>query len=411
MWKEISFSSGIWTDAGVRRHVLSAVLLCVVLASPVQTALARCEDQLDGDKIKKHVVYLQAERTGQTSAKNATGILVAETGLVLTTFELIENLGVKIATKELLDPKELNRKITIKLPHWKVGGQSAVAWIIGHDWRRGVLLLKIPLDGENSPAKKPVPLSRKLINSIKSVCFVFYRKTGATTKLMVSREPAEIEGTHQITWSASHETRDLSELGGAVLNAADGTLVGMSMRTSDDTKSTNFLPIEFADTLLSQVFIAKIMRELDEFRAISNHIKAGVVWSYQIYKNRTQDLQSQGLKSKLKIRFYFTQHLPDFPTVKLEEVGIKATVSGVIDNSKIVEFVNVSNINEAFLEPDHSKGFIEFNARNYVKAAKKQGYNSLHAIVVTLSPEFLVGEKSQRGSIKRFEINLNPDPS
>ncbi len=238
-----------------------------------------------------------------------TGILVSDRGLILTVRRVnspgapndpsavdmlgmqIDDLSVNVSTKE--------------------DGDTANGVIIGHDWPRNLVLIKIQEDDVARLGLVPAPAAGFSGKSGGLVCLLGYRDGDPNE----ATGPLQARSTGDIRWEVDH-TADISELGGAVIAPETGALVGIvESRTGNVTR---YLPIEFADTLMSQVFIARIIREMENLISISEDVSTAMNWTYQILPNDEP--------GEYDIRFFFDQ---DTDRLKFDTVEASTRLWGV----------------------------------------------------------------------------------
>lgn len=406
------------------RQVLKRLLRAtapVLLATLGGAAIgATCADVPPAD-LASHVVMLEADNPSDPNIgdQHATGIIVSDSGLVLTAFDLIEQLGVRANDLFSMTAEELQDNVRIRLPQLRdTSGQlpEITATILGHDWRRNLLLLKMPPIATLSNGLAAATLTRRTMVPGERVCFMGFRQSEQTQAFApVLTANAQTWPTAEINWRAEGQTVFNSEMGGAVLDQ-ENALVGMLV--GQDGQAALFLPIEYADTLLSQLFISRIMRDLENFQSVSDQIKTGVTFGFQILDNQTTALQDTDQFPALIIRFFFNQHIArdSNQTLTLRQVDVLTRAWGLRkdpDQGEVTQEIAIHGdaATEA-IRIDSGSNYFDYDATDFLELAQKQGFSELTGIRLKLAPVFALGKKKfepRDGRVQDsiFEIPLN----
>jgi hypothetical protein len=239
---------------------------------------------------------------------------------------------------------------------------------------------------------------------------------GGTTDVCVvgfrEFEPGKFhaEPRHKITRTAGSDIlwhlgfrADLPEMGGAVIDPADGSLLGIIVGSAGD--STDFLPIEFADTLLSQVFIARIMRDMDSLMATKDLVQSGVGWNYQILNSAG----SAENPADFQIRFFLQRYSTDLP---ISNVEVSTLLWGTDSDGNTDISVQTSRDDRPDTLPLENQNFVEYSASKYIDRAKNLGFRSIDRIRVSLIPKFKrpaghPGNDEKKKTVFEFQIFVN----
>lgn len=234
--------------------IVSTVICFVSLVATLGAAFA--DECADDDALKKHVMLLEARGSGGKDPRHASGVLVHSSGLVLTTFALIKDLELKDNKKlELMGLMDEGTLTEFNINLIAPVALKQKATILGFDSRRSILLLKVSLS--NDDALQPIPVSSRSMKGELDLCFVGYDEDGMVPTVKSAQSGESTTGVH---WRTDIGV-DARTLGGAVIRQENGELAGLISNNSDG--GTEFLPIEFTDTLLSQLFIARIVSYME----------------------------------------------------------------------------------------------------------------------------------------------------
>lgn len=150
------------------------------------------------------------------------------------------------------------------------------ARILGVDVRRSLLLLKISILSQDDVDLEPVPVSSRSMKGELALCFVGYEKDEKAPTINSVHSSKSTTGVH---WRTNDLEVDTSALGGAVIRQETGELGGLISNTNGG--GTDFLPIEYTDTLLSQLFIARIVSYMEP-------LQWKLDWNLEVQMNEDQ---------------------------------------------------------------------------------------------------------------------------
>lgn len=355
---------------------LHKLLTCLIACVSGHSVFA----QQDCDRFEHHVVLLQVERTDRDDipVRNGTGIVVTETGLVLTTWDLLGDLRpVQLIEAQDNEPGKLADFSELA----KITGPdtNVPAVIYGYDWHRNLLLLKM----EGLDDREPVEIARGRIRPNVWACAIGFDDNRDVPPSIARRVVRNND--KDFTFRLDQHAMDNTSVGGAVIDQASGELIGVLVDGEAD-----FLPVQFVDTLLSQLFISRIMRDLEHIRTVSDELRTGISWGFQIVESDLSDLS--GENSKLKLRLYFNKHSSDTDLVQvcifskifgLKKEGFDPSVSDSVEWTD-----DVTGFQSVPIERGVPHVNYDADAFQYLKLARNQEFHTLKSISISILPQF-----------------------
>ena len=358
---------------GIRAKVFSFALLGHVFAA--SAAMPDCA--VDGDvPVTRHVVAVQSDDPTSPLRNLRTGILLTDTGIVLTV--LNPSLAEPTVNGADLLATDISQ-LTVKVFSNDLGADDAVTGVVfGNDWRRNLVVIKLAQADVAKLAVEPLALVGFTGGATSDVCIVGFKETEPDTYTALATDGIPRMPGTKILWTMDLRTAT-SQTGGAVIDPADGSLLGIIVGQRGDT--TDYLPIEFADTLLSQVFIARIMRDMDSLMATKEVVQSGVGWTYQILTlpdavENPEDLQ---------IRFFLQRYSTD---LQISAVNVSTQLWGTDENGDTdISVKPPEDYKPAPLQLEN-QNFIRYSAADMIAFARNQGFKSIERIRVSLIPKF-----------------------
>ncbi|WP_162683478.1 hypothetical protein [Rhodobacteraceae bacterium DSL-40] len=353
----------------------AAFATIAVWAQTVPATAQNCGEE--DPPLSRQVVMLASDEAGAILHDPRTGVLVSESGLVLSILNLSATATEINATDLLEAPLE-----KLKVQTWSdiVDRPAAAAGIIiGHDWRRNLVLVKIPDDEVTRLELVPATLAGFNDSSQDAVCLIGFRQNNQ------NRYRAEVPASVNprpgldIRWTVEHKI-EREEIGGGIFDSIGGALLGIV--ESQDGDETRYLPVEYADTLMSQVYIALIMRQMDDLIRTSEQVQTGINWTYQIIGGSSDNEGGQ----RLHIRFFFDQYTDE---LAFDTVEVSTTLWGI--DSRGERDISVALSAEDAREPVNLKegsNYFDYYADKLFKKAQALGFTRLDRIRIKLKPAF-----------------------
>jgi len=206
------------------------------------------------DDLRKHVVFLEIKFNGQTNS--ATGVLVSDKGLMITSFDLVGKLGINPLQVE---PKDY----AISLKTNKNSSDAYKAHIIGHHQQRGLLLLKADPDDISQMGLSSSMIGQTPKDTGTEVCTIGY---GSSGKPEIPSEIIKIVQNDLNVLEQCLLTTNFTfkgDLKGSPIFDKDQKLIGIaSSHHTGDGIFKFFVPIEYADILIPHIFISDLRKEL-----------------------------------------------------------------------------------------------------------------------------------------------------
>lgn len=382
--------------------ILAAAAVCGhAAAQPV------CEQALQA-----HVVRIEITPPDPAAPQTASGVIVSNSGLVLSDYRMLETAGV--LPNNLLNRDQIEA-VTFAIPHrLDAEGNPMQAQLIGFDWRRNLILLKMPPIDPNETELKEAPLARAPVRHQELVCPVGYVQEGAGYSARVASDPLTATIGTGIYRSLARDANAFpnSQYGGPVLRGAPPhDLVGMLVYSPNGSPQ-RFLPIEYADTLLSQLFISRIARDVDEFRSISKEMRTRFSWGFQILKNDPYNGDDRNQITDLKIRFFATPHVTlSAPLANRRLLSFKsnATYKGTSLNSDGVEQDDAQSFSQEYEIKGTDDGYyFDFQGSGNISDLRKGGFKTIDSVTITFFPVYGVGRSrvEEKDLIRKFDIPL-----
>ncbi len=212
------------------------------------------------DKLKKHVVFLEAFKSGDSNnCQKATGVLVSNKGLLLTVYALAKELR--------LEPSQFYQKnsyeIYVKKKLTDRNDDILKAYIIDYNEQRGLLLLKFDAEKADVMGLIPPKISQTPETPEMKICSVGYASASDAVIKEGKIEGNDVEVLDQCLITTDFDFK-LNQRGSPIFDH-EGKLIGIaSAHTKGDNILKFFVPIEYADVLLSQVLISDLRDQLLE---------------------------------------------------------------------------------------------------------------------------------------------------
>ena len=223
--------------------------LFIAIISMIAFAVAPARSQTEDSPhslVRKSIVYIQATFGEGAEEKTVfgTGFVVSEDGFVLTTYDIINQLGG-------VDPWSVSFKLSI------AEKSAPLRQAISVEWRKHLDLLLLKLPPPPDPYK-PATVGRAYTHE-GDVVYASGFPSGDVSflKHKGTIEARESEGS--VNWSTSIKVQ-LSESGSPVYDSA-GVVIGIV--TGSSNGKAIFAPIEFAE-ILAPVRLAYLERQLRE---------------------------------------------------------------------------------------------------------------------------------------------------
>lgn len=358
---------------GIRaRFLLPGVLGLVFAAS---AAMPECSVG-SGIAVTRHVVAVMSEDPTSPLHNLRTGILLTDTGIVLT----VLNPSLQDRTVDGANLLASNiSQLKVKVFSNDLAVEDAVTGVIfGNDWRRNLVVIKLAPADVTKLAIQPLALVGFTGGATSDVCIVGFKETEPATYTALATDGIPRMPGREIQWVMTHRT-DISEVGGAVIDPADGSLLGIIVGQSGET--TDYLPIEFADTLLSQIFIARIMRDMESLMATKEVVQSGVGWTYQLL-TRPDAAENP---EDFQIRFFLQRYSTD---LQISAVDVSTLLWGTDKNGNTDISVTAPEEYRPAPLPLENQNFIRYSAADMIAFARNQGFKSIERIRVSLIPKF-----------------------
>jgi hypothetical protein len=363
----------------LRRTIVALVAALLLLSTAPLTAA--CLDRAHSDA-RHHVVLLEYQHRADNGAlletTRSTGTLVSETGLVLTSYSLL--LDADMGPQKLLShssgsPSPRALSVDVWATEKTDNAPNARGIVIGHDWRRDLLLVKIPHSSVLELGLIAPQLARDPVQIRDRICLAGFLEQGAGYAAIPSEDTHSVTARDQVKWKINGYAPSRPEAGSAVLDHRDGTLLGLLVADYDDAV---FLPIEFADRLLSQVFISDILEEMASFERFQDELRGGVIWNFRIMR-----WPSSHSDPEILIRFFSK---PMYPSRTVCAVEVSSRVQG-IDKDGNENYVGLEGFeSKAFLPIPRTEHYAEHLLSDYVDLAGNLGFQKLNYVEFTLLP-------------------------
>lgn len=343
-----------------RRAFVVALVLSAGQGGP---AAAQCP----GLTPETHLVVLDAENPTSRMNGPRTGILVSGSGLILS---VLNREPGGIDATDMLNMAVNDLRVNV----WsdQVPRQDSAAGVIfGHDARRNLIAIKISDQDVARLGLTEIRFGRLADLPRSRVCIAGFREAGDRLHVASTGDirAGNGGGIHGVL---DHRARH-SEMGGAVLDPSDGGLLGIVVEENGD--ATQFLPIEFADTLMSQVFIGRIMKEMDALVSTSEQVRTAVGWSHHITR------QSQRPAS-LQIRFFFEQYASN---LSVRAVRIVTELTGTRDGRPGVNVDgSLDELRDTVVVTPPHANYIEYMADRHFERAVARGFTHIDTIRIEL---------------------------
>ncbi|MDJ0995050.1 MAG: hypothetical protein QNI90_15845, partial [Dinoroseobacter sp.] len=372
------------------------------------------------EALKAHAVQISIEVPGLSRPTVATGTIVSNNGLVLSHYWALEAAGIQ--PNSLLDRDQLET-LKFTIPHRRDASAAPMqAQLIGFDWRRNLILLKMPPIASTEAGLREASLSRVPVRRREAVCPVGFVADpdggGDKYRVKVADDPFLVTTGSGIYNAISEPAAQFpnSQSGGPVLRGVPPyDLVGMLVNSPNGTEQ-RFLPIEYADTLLSQLFISQIAREVDEFRLISDEMRTRFSWDFHVLQNdRYKSDDPPNTITDLKIRFFATPHFiqASSPTNRsLLSFKVSATYEGaILDNSDNSRVASLNFEDELDVNGTDSGYFFDYIGNRDITALRNAGFKEVNNLSISFYPVYREGDKriEERQQTRKFDIPLLVD--
>jgi hypothetical protein len=347
------------------RIAASITAIALSLLTAGGAAAASCE----GVGADTHVVVLEAMDATSPLSRRRSGVLISSSGLILSVLNL-EDDGIGAAG--MLNTAASALRVNV----WTGGtprNQAVAGVVFGYDAPRNLIAIKISDQDVARLGLEEIRFGRMSGNPPAQVCLAGFREFGDRMNVTTTGNIARLGdgGIHGILDHSAQHT----QMGGAVLDPAGG-LLGIVMQS--DGAITRYLPIEYADTLISQVFIGRIMKEMDSLTSTSEEVQTAVGWSHHITRN---DRNS----GALQIRFFFEQYASNL-IVDVVRISTELTGTDKYGNQRA----------KVLGTPDEARDDISVDGKNYVQyiadrhfaRAANQGFRSIDTIRISLIAQF-----------------------
>lgn len=344
-----------------------ALLLFVMFLGP---ALADCTLVNNMSPIEQ-VVLIDASDAGGPVKGERTGILVTDNGVVLSALrrgDADRDLG----TQAMLGHDLATLKVRVRSATTSTD-VSVEGLIFGYDARRNLLVIKITPEDVKRLGLKKAPIVGFAATAPDEVCLVGFRREGASVRAQVSDGLVPKLGP-DIRWSFRYD-KYYEETGSAVLDARTGDLVGIVTEQVDS--ETRYLPIEYADTVLSQVFLTRIVRELEQLNRTASDLQTTVGWTYQIIET------TDGVPT---IRFIFEQYARG---LVVNQVRITTRLVGTHESEGAGD-VKLADPEFGPVILEGGQNYVDYTPVRFLEQATMLGYLSIEAMSVILYVEFKV---------------------
>ncbi len=288
--------------------------------------------------ILSSLVYLEA--TGKVGSSHvesyATGFLVSNDGLVLTTYHLISELGD-------VDPQSVRIDARIKQKNANVWRAA----IVDASINTSLLLLKIPPSSEKY-TKVRLGSAQSHNDSDPIYTSGFPKSSSTPRKHDQKIESREGPGGH--LWTTGLKFK-YGESGSPIYNA-DGQVIGI-VKSDKENQTAYMIPIGFADSLMAQVRLREIQKFLHDFESLrfkmtwsgrliqaSGHSR--IVVSYE--KMVAGDPQVESVDLLIKpygIRDGKKELVSELRMKELPRTGLLGTTVGVFELSELWGKINI----------------------------------------------------------------------
>lgn len=378
----------------LRRLAGCAIVTLLSLFSPlmVQSAYSTCNSG-----IQNSVVLLEALRGPDASKRS--GIVVSSNGMILTDFGLIrELLGDDMSI--MFDPTSLLDHIRIELTHDGSGpiGSPLEPKIAGFDIARNLLLLKVGASSREKVIPK-ISISNHDPTQPMTVCVAGFKNQ--TNTFAPSSDPFLIKGTGDISWETTDVPITDLTAGSAVYSPDGGEILGMVVSGNP----FKVIPIHFADTILSNIFLADLIREVQDIKKSAIEFQAGITYDFKVLED-TVNIRDADEESFLEFPDFnvrvFVQRLSRSrgKLDNIKRIRVKPKVSGTTkDGDEVTE--------DDFdpLTPPWKRGrtFIDIDASGIIGRAREKGIYLIQDISLTFSPIF---ENKKKGRPRTIVIPL-----
>ena len=282
------------------RPVTIFVVTIIIILHPTSqhTSYAESAHKL----IQPALVYLKA--TGSYAVENktvelnshATGFIVSTNGLVLTTYQLISDLG------EQVDPSTVKLRASIGRKQEEPGLYvSIIDAIIDTE----LLLLKLRSGDNFSPVELSAASLHNHDDPIYSSGFVHSLPHLPANRL---GNVVQQDGPGGYTWTVQIQF-EYGQGGSPVYNK-EGQVIGISKGGTLSVANSYMIPVEFADALLAQVRLRSIQQALDRYEILNTKLD----WKATLIKAYDQTT----------IRIVYDKYLKGGPHVDKVSVDIEA---------------------------------------------------------------------------------------
>ncbi|MFN3524871.1 MAG: hypothetical protein ACK4YU_02175 [Paracoccus sp. (in: a-proteobacteria)] len=348
-------------------RITTALAACaVILLTAGGGAAASCE----GVGANTHLVVLEAQDAASPLSRRRSGVLISRSGLILSVLNLEEN-GIGASGMLNTDPSALRVNVwSDRTPR----DQAVAGVVFGYDAPRNLIAIKISDQDVARLGLDEIGFGRMSGNPPAKVCLAGFREFGGRMNVTTTGNITRLGdgGIHGILDHSAQHT----QMGGAVLDPTDGGLLGVVMQS--DGAVTQYLPIEYADTLISQVFIGRIMKEMDSLTSTSEEVQTAVGWSHHITRND----RSLGT---LQIRFFFEQYASN---LIVDVVRISTELTGTDrDGNQGAKVLGTPDEARDDIVVD-GKNYVQYIADRHFTRAANQGFRSIDTIRISLIAQF-----------------------
>ena len=362
-----------------------------------------------GDAMRPNMVLFSATKTRTTPPGDArsverTGVIVSQNGMILTEIGLVLDLldDGAMGNRDislLFDPRRLADTIQIEMTNTQDGrlAETVQVTVLGFDIARRLLLLKVPVvdQGYDPPA---IQLSDFKIGNSRSVCTTGFKPDDSQPMhwtLTTNDEPILLSATGDITWRNRDVPIDDAYLGGAVFDESDGSLIGIVI---DNRFGTSIVPIHYADTVLSQLFLSSLIEQLNDVKSAATEFRKGVNFDFVVLYDDANALVrcTAGVPPPVEPEFV------EFPDMQLRIFYQRLSTSGgqrrlQLDSIRVR--ASVDGIGPDGLDDRHDADdqeipvsaqlpYVEFSAAPILESARRAGFGNLYTLHVTLTPRF-----------------------
>ena len=206
---------------GIRAKVFSFALLGHVFAA--SAAMPDCA-VVGVVPVTRHVVAVQSDDPTSPLRNLRTGILLTDTGIVLTV--LNPSLAEPTVNGADLLATDISQ-LTVKVFSNDLGAGDAVTGVVfGNDWRRNLVVIKLAQADVAKLAVEPLALVGFTGGATSDVCIVGFKETEPDTYTALATDGIPRMPGTKILWTMDLRTAT-SQTGGAVIDPADGSLLGI----------------------------------------------------------------------------------------------------------------------------------------------------------------------------------------